>query len=43
LKKFDREGIGVSRGTGLTPAMKLMQALGDIFFFANAGSVIDIP
>lgn len=42
LKEFPLQKIGVSHCTGLAPAMRLMQAFGDRFFFANAGSVVDI-
>jgi len=42
LRKFSLDKIGVSHCTGLAPAMKLMQAFGNKFFFANAGSVLDI-
>jgi 7,8-dihydropterin-6-yl-methyl-4-(beta-D-ribofuranosyl)aminobenzene 5'-phosphate synthase len=41
LKQFDLKRIGVSHCTGLAPSMKLMQAFGKKFFFANAGSVVD--
>lgn len=36
------ERIGVSHCTGLAPAMRLMQAFGKRFFFATAGSVLEI-
>jgi len=42
LKQFDLKRIGVSHCTGLAPAMKLLQAFGNKFFFANAGSVLNI-
>jgi len=42
LKQFDLKRIGVSHCTGLAPAMKLMQAFGNKFFFATAGSIVDI-
>lgn len=42
LKKFSLERIGASHCTGLAPSMKLMQAFEKKFFFANAGSSIDI-
>ncbi len=42
LQNISLERIGVSHCTGLGPAAKLMQAFGDRFFFANAGSVIEI-
>ena len=34
--------IGTSHCTGLAPAMRLMQAFGDRFFFANAGCILEI-
>jgi len=34
--------IGVSHCTGLAPAMRLLQAFESRFFFANAGTVVDI-
>ena len=42
LDGFLIERIGVSHCTGLAQSMKLMQAFGDKFFFANAGSVIEV-
>ncbi len=42
LKQFDLKRFGASHCTGLAPAMKLMQAFGKKFFFANAGSVVDL-
>lgn len=42
LKQFDLKRIGVSHCTGLAPAMKLLQAFENKFFFANAGSVFNI-
>ncbi|MBN2106790.1 MAG: MBL fold metallo-hydrolase [Deltaproteobacteria bacterium] len=42
LKKFPLKKIGVSHCTGLAPSMKLMQAFGQTFFFANAGSIVDL-
>jgi len=42
LKQFPLQKIGVSHCTGLVPAMRLMQAFGERFFFANAGSVLEI-
>ena len=42
LESFSIEKIGVSHCTGLAAAMKFMQAFGNRFFFANAGSVIEV-
>jgi 7,8-dihydropterin-6-yl-methyl-4-(beta-D-ribofuranosyl)aminobenzene 5'-phosphate synthase len=42
LKQFDLKRIGVSHCTGLAPSMRLLQAFGDKFIFANAGSILDI-
>jgi len=42
LKQFRLQRLGVSHCTGLVPAMRLMQAFGARFFFANAGCVITI-
>lgn len=42
LDGFSIERIGVSHCTGLAPSMKLMQAFGERFFFANAGSVVEV-
>jgi 7,8-dihydropterin-6-yl-methyl-4-(beta-D-ribofuranosyl)aminobenzene 5'-phosphate synthase len=42
LKRFSIKRIGVSHCTGFAPSMKLMQAFEKKFFFANAGSIIDI-
>jgi len=42
LKEFPLQKIGVSHCTGLAPAMRLMQAFGDRFFFATAGSSLEI-
>jgi 7,8-dihydropterin-6-yl-methyl-4-(beta-D-ribofuranosyl)aminobenzene 5'-phosphate synthase len=42
LDDFSIEQIGVSHCTGLAQSMKLMQAFGERFFFANAGSVVEV-
>jgi len=42
LQRIAFERIGVCHCTGLAPAMRLMQAFGDRFFFANAGTTIEI-
>jgi 7,8-dihydropterin-6-yl-methyl-4-(beta-D-ribofuranosyl)aminobenzene 5'-phosphate synthase len=42
LHHISFEKIGVSHCTGLAPAMRLMQAFGDRFFFANAGSTLTV-
>ncbi len=42
LKQFRLQRLGVSHCTGLAPAMRLMQAFGRRFFFANAGTAIEI-
>ena len=42
LKGFSIDRVGVSHCTGLAASVKLHQALGESFFFANAGSVIEI-
>ena len=42
LTEFPLQKIGTSHCTGLAPAMRLMQAFGDRFFFANAGCVLEI-
>jgi len=42
LAPFSLERVGVSHCTGLAPAMKVMQAFGKRFFFANAGSVVTL-
>jgi 7,8-dihydropterin-6-yl-methyl-4-(beta-D-ribofuranosyl)aminobenzene 5'-phosphate synthase len=42
LKAFPIQRIGVSHCTGLAPAMRLLQAFADRFFFANAGTVIEV-
>ncbi len=42
LHAFSIQKIGASHCTGLGPAMKLKQAFGDRFFFANAGSMFEI-
>lgn len=42
LKQFRLRRLGVSHCTGLAPAMHLMQAFGNRFFFANAGTVLEI-
>jgi len=42
LKGFALRKIGVSHCTGPDAAMRLMQAFGERFFFANAGSVLEI-
>jgi 7,8-dihydropterin-6-yl-methyl-4-(beta-D-ribofuranosyl)aminobenzene 5'-phosphate synthase len=42
LKAFDLEKIGVSHCTGPAAAARLMQAFGKRFFFAQAGSSLEI-
>jgi 7,8-dihydropterin-6-yl-methyl-4-(beta-D-ribofuranosyl)aminobenzene 5'-phosphate synthase len=42
LKGFSLRQLGVSHCTGLAPAMRLMQAFGSRFFFANAGCTVEI-
>ena len=42
LKEFSLQKIGVSHCTGLAPGMRLMQAFGERFFFATAGSILEI-
>lgn len=41
LHRIAFERIGVCHCTGLAPGMRLMQAFGKRFFFANAGTVIE--
>ncbi len=42
LKEFSFDRIGVSHCTGLGPAMRFMQAFEDRFFFASAGTVLEV-
>lgn len=42
LQEFSFEKIGVSHCTGLAAAARLKQAFGERFFFASAGTVINI-
>ncbi|MBM4310950.1 MAG: MBL fold metallo-hydrolase [Deltaproteobacteria bacterium] len=42
LSRFRFQRLGVSHCTGLAPSMRLMQVFGRRFFFANAGTVLEI-
>jgi len=42
LKEFNFQKIGVSHCTGSVAAARLMQAFGERFFYAQAGSVLEI-
>ena len=43
LKEIGVEWIGVSHCTGLKPAARLDQAIGERFFYNNAGTIIRFP
>jgi 7,8-dihydropterin-6-yl-methyl-4-(beta-D-ribofuranosyl)aminobenzene 5'-phosphate synthase len=42
LKSFGLQRLGVSHCTGFLPAVRLAQEFGEIFFFNNAGSTLEI-
>jgi len=42
LKTYDIDRVGASHCTGLKAGASLLNALKDKFFFATAGSVLDV-
>jgi len=42
LKEFNIEKLGASHCTGLPAAVYLEQEFGDIFFFNNAGTIVEL-